>query len=71
MVGLDDILLAGQITPPLTTVALPCYAIGSLAMQMLLDLISADEETGLQSRNQQRLTTSLVIRESTTRVPML
>ncbi|MBN1430283.1 MAG: LacI family DNA-binding transcriptional regulator [Anaerolineae bacterium] len=69
VVGLDDISLAGQITPPLTTVALPGYSIGSLAMQMLIELINSGEEPGIQSWNQQRLTTSLVIRESTAAAP--
>ncbi len=69
VVGLDDIALAEQITPPLTTVALPCYDIGSLAMQMLLELIGPGEEPEFQSRDLQRLTTSLVVRESTAEAP--
>ena len=36
IVGLDDIWLASQFDPPLTTVALPRYEIGVLAMEMLL-----------------------------------
>ncbi len=43
IVGLDDIWLASQFDPPLTTVALPRYEIGVLAMDMLLGLLSGRE----------------------------
>lgn len=39
VIGLDNIELAAQITPGLTTVALPRYEIGARAMHMLLHLI--------------------------------
>jgi LacI family transcriptional regulator len=38
VIGLDDISLAGDIHPPLTTVSLPRYEIGRLAMNMLLEV---------------------------------
>ena len=42
VVGLDDIWLAAQTDPPLTTVALPRYEIGQLAMRLLFDLLDKD-----------------------------
>jgi LacI family transcriptional regulator len=38
VVGFDDISLASEIYPPLTTVSLPRYEIGQLAMNMLLEV---------------------------------
>ncbi len=70
VVGLDDITLAAQITPPLTTIALPCYEIGSVAMNMLLGLISAslgEEEGGGPLRR--AVETHLVVRQSTAPPP--
>ena len=43
VIGLDDIWLAEQFEPPLSTVALPRYEIGQLAMQMLFDLLDSPE----------------------------
>ncbi len=59
IVGLDDIWLASQFDPPLTTVALPRYEIGVLAMDMLLGLLS-----GLEPERRV-VATSLVMRKST------
>lgn len=59
IIGLDDIWLAAQFDPPLTTVALPRYEIGSLAMRMLLDLL------GGFPPERRVVTTSLVVRRST------
>jgi DNA-binding LacI/PurR family transcriptional regulator len=61
IVGLDDIWLASQFDPPLTTVALPKYEIGVLAMDMLLGLLSGQEP------ERRVVSTSLVIRNSTGR----
>jgi len=70
VVGLDDIELAGQIIPPLTTVALPRYQIGCLAMRMLLDLLQTPQEAEVQAMDHnQELETRLVIRQSTARAP--
>jgi DNA-binding LacI/PurR family transcriptional regulator len=66
VVGLDDIELAGQITPPLTTIALPRYQMGALAMRTLLDLIRAEEGGGGMRHI---MPTRLVVRESTGEPP--
>jgi LacI family transcriptional regulator len=60
VVGLDDVWLAAQTDPPLTTVAMPRYEIGFQAMQRLLELI---EPGGTRSTDP--LATRLVVREST------
>jgi LacI family transcriptional regulator len=59
VIGLDDIWLARQFDPPLTTVALPRYEIGGLAMRMLLKLL------GGSAPERQTVVTSLVLRKST------
>ncbi len=64
IVGLDDIDLASRVTPPLTTISLPRYEIGMLAMQMLLEII----DNPARGNQQQEVATSLVVRESTARV---
>lgn len=62
VIGLDDIWLATQTDPPLTSVALPRYKIGQMAMQLLFELLEkprandaeplyAHVETGLTLRN--------------------
>jgi DNA-binding LacI/PurR family transcriptional regulator len=63
VVGLDDISLSAQSTPPLTTVALPCYEIGSTAMNMLLGLIH-DPQLDREGRRK-LMATSLIVRQST------
>jgi DNA-binding LacI/PurR family transcriptional regulator len=60
VVGLDDIWLAAQTDPPLTTVAMPRYDIGYQAMERLLELIQPGEP-----RSRGSLATQLVIRKST------
>lgn len=62
IVGLDDIYLASRVTPPLTTIALPRFEIGRLAMQDLLSLIRDPS----RPKTNRSVTTQLVIRESTT-----
>lgn len=37
LVGMDDIPYAGFLSPPLTTIHLPCYRAGQIGVQMLLD----------------------------------
>jgi DNA-binding LacI/PurR family transcriptional regulator len=66
VVGLDDIEPAGQITPPLTTIALPRYQMGALAMRTLLDLIRAEQSGGVMRHI---MPTRLVVRESTGEPP--
>ncbi len=64
VVGLDDIWLVADMEPPLTTIALPRYEIGTLAMKMLFDLL-ADENEYSQGIYRKQVVTSLVIRQST------
>jgi len=59
VMGFDDIDFAAFCDPPLTTVKLPSYEMGQLAMKVLLDT----GRTGKQHR-QYRLKTDLVIRHS-------
>lgn len=63
VVGLDDIWLVADMEPPLTTVALPRYQIGRLAMQMLLDLLQDPQKA--QPVYQQHVESHLIIRQST------
>jgi LacI family transcriptional regulator len=66
VIGLDDIALASEITPTLTTIALPCYHIGCLATNMLLELIRARDNTASGELSlHQVVQTKLVIRQST------
>ena len=68
VVGLDDIWLVEDMEPPLTTVALPRYEIGSIAMQMLLELLSSENEPTANLDHKQ-VETYLVVRQSTTQPP--
>ncbi len=61
VVGVDDIPLSAEINPPLTTVALRRYELGSLAMQMLLELQSKSGPARLE----RELVSYLVVRQST------
>jgi LacI family transcriptional regulator len=68
VVGLDDIWLAAQSDPPLTTVALPRYEIGALAMRLLFDLLNQPGDHYIEGVYT-RVRTSLVVRQSTGPVP--
>ncbi len=59
VIGFDDTVLASQIRPALTTVAVPAYAMGTAVMQLLLKLLAGEEcpQTAWQP-------TRLVIRQS-------
>jgi LacI family transcriptional regulator len=70
IVGLDDIWLAAQSDPPLTTVALPRYEIGLLAMRMLFDLLDNPRAEYIDAVHT-RVRTSLAIRQSTGPAPPL
>ncbi len=65
IVGFDDIYLAAQTYPPLTTVRQPLAEMGAVALDMLV--------TRLQGRKllmpQRELPTELIVRETTRRVP--
>lgn len=68
IVGLDDVWLAAETDPPLTTVALPRYEIGQLAMRMLFELLDKPNAEFINSVYT-RVRTSLVIRQSTGPAP--
>jgi len=64
VIGLDDIWLAAQMDPPLTTVALPRYEIGFQAMSCLARLLEAPDPFQNEAL-QIRVTTDLILRKST------
>jgi DNA-binding LacI/PurR family transcriptional regulator len=64
VVGFDDIVLASQIRPSLTTVAVPAYEMGASVMRLMLKLL-ADEECPQTVW----LPTELVIRQSSGPLP--
>lgn len=68
VVGLDDIFLASQTDPQLTTVALPRREIGELAMKMLLQLFKTVNDADVLPAIE-KVETSLVIRSSTSKAP--
>ena len=68
VVGLDDIWLAAQSDPPLTTVALPRYAIGQLAMRLLFDLLERPREEFIAAVAT-HVRTNLIVRNSTGAAP--
>jgi DNA-binding LacI/PurR family transcriptional regulator len=59
VVGFDDIFLAAQVYPPLTTVRVPAYGLGWTSAEVLIGLIEGDEEV-----SSVLLETELVIRDS-------
>jgi len=64
LVGFDDIAMASQTYPPLTTVRQPLAAMGETALDLLVTLLEG--RTALKMRRE--LPTELIIRESTGRV---
>lgn len=66
LVGGDDIPLAHYITPALTTIRQPMDVIGSQAVEILLEILGADDEEQGQVEGtiQRVLDTELVVRES-------
>ena len=60
VVGLDDLFLASYTDPPLTTIQQPKKQMGSLAAQLLLDLLA-----GGKPESRISLTGQLVVRQST------
>jgi DNA-binding LacI/PurR family transcriptional regulator len=59
VVGFDDIFLAGQVYPPLTTIRVPAYGLGWTSAEVLIALIEGDEEVSSVI-----LETELVVRDS-------
>jgi LacI family transcriptional regulator len=67
VVGLDDIWLAAEMVPPLTTVSLHTYDIGTVAVKALFELLNrSKDQPGI---NQYTTQTDLVIRSSTSAPP--
>lgn len=64
VVGFDDVPLAANARPPLTTVAQPLHDLGAEAVRMLLDMLS-----GRTVPSHVQLPASLVVRASTGPVP--
>lgn len=60
LVGFNDIPLAGQIDPPLTSVSAPAFALGQTAMRMLQERIAGKQP----ARTEVVLPTTLVLRSS-------
>jgi LacI family transcriptional regulator len=63
VIGLDDIWLAAEMVPPLTTVSLHTYEIGSVAVRALFELL--DPPAGQPVKTRYTVQTDLVIRAST------
>ena len=61
VVGFNDMLFAGDFTPPLTTVRVPTLRMGADAARMLLEIMESGEEPS----DALRLPVSLVVRGST------
>jgi len=61
IVGFDDTILAEIVTPPLTTISQPMYALGKNTIGMLVDAIESSE----QPTEQRILQPRLVVRAST------
>jgi DNA-binding LacI/PurR family transcriptional regulator len=64
VVGVDDIWIAAQVTPALTTVRMPCAAAGSAATRLLLQRIDGDAPASTVV-----LQTELIVRASTGPAP--
>lgn len=65
VIGFDDIFMASQVYPPLTTIRQPMAEMGADAFELLVSLL--DGRTVLNLRRE--LPTELIIRESTGRAP--
>lgn len=68
VIGLDDIWLATQTDPPLTSVALPRYKIGQMAIQLLFDLLDKPREKEAEPLYA-HVETDLTVRGSTAPAP--
>jgi DNA-binding LacI/PurR family transcriptional regulator len=64
VVGVDDIWIAAQVTPALTTVRMPCAEAGSAAARLLMQRIE-----GVASAPEVVLPTELIVRSSTGPAP--
>ena len=66
IIGFDDIYMASQTYPPLTTVRQPLAEMGAVALDMLVMLIQGRKVLNLQ----RELPTELMVRATTGRVPL-
>ena len=69
VVGLDDIQLAAEIDPPLSTVSLPRFLIGSTCMHMLLDVLRMVSEKSATGPLIRQVESGFVARKSTAPPP--
>ncbi|MBN1267050.1 MAG: LacI family DNA-binding transcriptional regulator [Anaerolineales bacterium] len=69
LLGLDNIPLASQITPGLSTIALPIHQIGRQAMETLLAMINNQPPTTTDPSEPALIPTELILRESTAPPP--
>lgn len=65
VVGFDDIPLAGDLNPPLTTVRQNAYDKGRLSVKILIDLIN-----GKQVKERKKIKIELVVRSSTRNIKL-
>jgi LacI family transcriptional regulator len=63
--GYNDMLFMDRINPPLTTVALPNFEMGSMAARMLLDQLGRSDSKDAKPIRAVSLSPTLVVREST------
>jgi LacI family transcriptional regulator, galactose operon repressor len=68
VIGFDDVAPSSLCTPTLTTVRQPMEAMGTMAVTIMLESISAVQEKRRSRAVHRKLTPELVIRESTTPV---
>lgn len=66
VVGVDDIWIAAQVTPALTTVRMPCADAGATATRLLADAL---DPTNDLTTSRVVLPTELIVRSSTGPVP--
>jgi LacI family transcriptional regulator len=65
IVGFDDVFMASQTYPPLTTIHQPMFDMGETALELLVTLLEGRTVISLR----RELPTELIIRESTGRAP--
>ena len=66
VIGFDDIVLAGMVNPPLTTIAQPKEQTGRAGVDLLLQLMEEPDRAGVARRE---LTSQLMVRGSTGPAP--
>ena len=69
VVGVDDIWIAAQVTPALTTVRMPCAEAGATATRLLAEAIEHDGTDRGAAASRVVLPTELIVRSSTGPAP--